>query len=371
MLLDVLNPDAVSSVNGETGAVVISPSDVGINVTSGIVTQTALDTFVGRTITGTANQVVVTNGNGVSGNPTLSLPQSIHTGASPTFAGGNFVGAGLTYFSIYSGGSGFASEVNFGYSGTRYWHMGRDGTGKFSFVESSIAVRLTIAAGGLTTLTGSFIPGTDSTFTLGSSSLYWSNTYTDRLYLNATAYLDGASAGVIGITGNVKVTTGTSTGFAKVGGTIQDHYTDSSVGGAEADIYTYTTPANTLATNGDKIVASYGGNFVTGGTELTQLKAYFAGTAIWDSTGVAPTTGTTSWRVTVELIRVSATVVRYTVSLNTTGATGYVYAVSGELTGLTLSGTNIIKLTGTSSGVGSGVGDIVGKMGSVSWLPAA
>lgn len=55
--------------------------------TNGILTQTAADTFTGRTITGTSNQVVVTNGDGVSGNPTLSLPQSIATSSSPTFAG--------------------------------------------------------------------------------------------------------------------------------------------------------------------------------------------------------------------------------------------------------------------------------------------
>lgn len=54
--------------------------------TNGLLVQTAADTFAGRTITGTANQVVVSNGDGVSGNPTLSLPQSIHTGATPTFS---------------------------------------------------------------------------------------------------------------------------------------------------------------------------------------------------------------------------------------------------------------------------------------------
>lgn len=53
--------------------------------TNGIVTQTAADTFVGRTIAGTANQVVVTDGNGVSGNPTLALPQDIATTSTPTF----------------------------------------------------------------------------------------------------------------------------------------------------------------------------------------------------------------------------------------------------------------------------------------------
>lgn len=53
--------------------------------TNGLLTQTAADTFTGRTITGTTNQVNVANGNGVSGNPTLSLPQDVHTAATPTF----------------------------------------------------------------------------------------------------------------------------------------------------------------------------------------------------------------------------------------------------------------------------------------------
>lgn len=45
--------------------------------TDGILTQTAADTFTGRTITGTANEIVVTNGNGVSGNPTLALGNAL------------------------------------------------------------------------------------------------------------------------------------------------------------------------------------------------------------------------------------------------------------------------------------------------------
>jgi len=45
--------------------------------TNGILTQTAPDTFVGRTITGTANQVSVADGNGVSANPTLSLSSTL------------------------------------------------------------------------------------------------------------------------------------------------------------------------------------------------------------------------------------------------------------------------------------------------------
>lgn len=45
--------------------------------TNGLLAQTAADTFAGRTLTGTANQIAVTNGDGVSGNPTLSLPADV------------------------------------------------------------------------------------------------------------------------------------------------------------------------------------------------------------------------------------------------------------------------------------------------------
>jgi len=45
--------------------------------TNGFIVQTAADTFVGRSISGTSNQITVTNGDGVSGNPTISLPADV------------------------------------------------------------------------------------------------------------------------------------------------------------------------------------------------------------------------------------------------------------------------------------------------------
>jgi len=65
--------------------------------TDGLVVQTAAETFTGRTITGTTNQVTVTNGDGVGGNPTLALPQDIHTAAKPTFANVLITNSTLTY----------------------------------------------------------------------------------------------------------------------------------------------------------------------------------------------------------------------------------------------------------------------------------
>jgi len=54
--------------------------------TNGLLTQTSSDTFTGRTITGTSNKITVSNGNGVSGNPTLTLPDAI-TLVTPTVSG--------------------------------------------------------------------------------------------------------------------------------------------------------------------------------------------------------------------------------------------------------------------------------------------
>jgi len=45
--------------------------------TNGLLTQTAADTFTGRTLTGPAAGIAVTNGNGVAGNPTLALADDL------------------------------------------------------------------------------------------------------------------------------------------------------------------------------------------------------------------------------------------------------------------------------------------------------
>lgn len=77
--------------------------------TNGLLTQTAADTFTGRTLTGTTNYVAVTNGDGVAGNPTINIGANVVTtdtvqtiasgktfSASATFNGGFTVGATQT-----------------------------------------------------------------------------------------------------------------------------------------------------------------------------------------------------------------------------------------------------------------------------------
>ena len=48
-----------------------------LNSTGGLVVQTGADTFTKRALTGTANQVTVADGDGVSGAPTVSLPNDV------------------------------------------------------------------------------------------------------------------------------------------------------------------------------------------------------------------------------------------------------------------------------------------------------
>lgn len=54
--------------------------------TAGFLSRTGADAFSARTLTGTTNQVSITNGSGSGGDPVFSLPQSINTGATVQFS---------------------------------------------------------------------------------------------------------------------------------------------------------------------------------------------------------------------------------------------------------------------------------------------
>lgn len=167
------------------------------------------------------------------------------------------------------------------------------------------------------------------------------------------------------------VNVGISTKFAKVGGKIKEFYTDvGNVGTGEDDLYSYTTEASILSVNGDMLELDFGGTYVSSGTATREIKLWFGGTAIFD-TGALTLSLSSAWNIYGVIIRVSATVVRYTISLTTQGAALSAYTASGELTGLTLSNTNVLKLTGEAAGVGAATNDIVAKIGAVRWYPVS
>jgi hypothetical protein len=81
---------SVATNNGLTGGTITTTGTIGLTgqalalhnlATNGVIARTGAGTVAARTITGTANRVTVTNGDGVSGNPTLTAPQDLHTSA--------------------------------------------------------------------------------------------------------------------------------------------------------------------------------------------------------------------------------------------------------------------------------------------------
>jgi hypothetical protein len=88
--------------------------DPGAN---GMLARTALQVVVARTITGTANEITVVNGNG-SGNPTISIPTAI-TFTGKTITGGAYLPTtisggthtSVTSFSIRSSGAAFDTAI--------------------------------------------------------------------------------------------------------------------------------------------------------------------------------------------------------------------------------------------------------------------
>jgi hypothetical protein len=66
-----------------------------LDATVGVVVETAANTFTKRVVTGTANEVGISNGDGVAGNPTAFLPVAI-TLTGKTLIGGSFLSPSVT-----------------------------------------------------------------------------------------------------------------------------------------------------------------------------------------------------------------------------------------------------------------------------------
>lgn len=99
---------------GFTFASVVSIGAYSFPSSTGVLVQTADGVAVARTITGTANEITVTNGSGVSGSPTLSLPTAM-TFTGKTVTGGTF--ANITMSGTVTGSVTFSSTITGSVSG--------------------------------------------------------------------------------------------------------------------------------------------------------------------------------------------------------------------------------------------------------------
>lgn len=164
----------------------------------------------------------------------------------------------------------------------------------------------------------------------------------------------------------------TSTALNRVGsgGSIADFTADvANSGTSETDIQTYTTKASTLGSTGEKIVFDFTMN-LTDITATAQIKVLFAGTTIGD-TGALTVSATGAVVIRGWIIRTGASTARASVNISSPTTSTAVYTSETDLTGLTFTNTNILKTTATAAGAGGGSSDIIGKMGSIYWWPAA
>lgn len=123
--------------------------------TNGILTQTASNTYTGRTLTGTANRVTVTNGDGVSGNPTFDI--------SASYVGQNTI----TTLGTVTTGTWNASVISGTYGGTGVNNGSNTITLGGNFATSG-ANSLTLTTTGTTNVT---LPTSGTLITSGVTSL--------------------------------------------------------------------------------------------------------------------------------------------------------------------------------------------------------
>ena len=146
---------------------------------TGLAARTASDTWAQRTITGTSNQITVSNGDGVSGNPTISLTNPAHiytitssgvnmnSVADTAFNLGATLPTGYTRYRIQAVMVSHASASLSGVNYALYTATGAGGTAVISPTASTITT-----ASESTNNNAQFI-GTSITATLNNATLYF------------------------------------------------------------------------------------------------------------------------------------------------------------------------------------------------------
>ena len=201
---------------------------------TGFSTRTAANTWALRTHTGTANEITITNGDGVSGNPTYSLPAAL-TFTGKTITGGTFTAptinggthTAITSLGIRSTGSG-AFDLTL--ANTENLTAGRTLTLTLNNVNRTLNLGGNLTTGGTFSTTGTFSSGgnfsTGSTFsTIGTFATGGNFSTTGTFssggnFSTAAAFTtSGANALTLTTTGSTNVTLPTTGTLATLAGT--------------------------------------------------------------------------------------------------------------------------------------------------------
>lgn len=338
---------------------------------TGLATRTNTDTWAVRTLTGTGNEITVTNGNGVSGNPTLSLPSSL-TFTGKTVTGGTY--AGVAALGIRSSGSGAfdlqflntenlsanrALTITLGNAARTLSLGGNLTTGGTFTTASTFSTTGTFSSGGnfstgaaftttpanavTLTTTGSTnvtLPTTGTLSTLAGSETLTNKTLTsprigtsildsngnELALLTATAsavneitLANAAVSGTPSITAsgndsniNLRLA-GKGTGRVVIPGypyTLEVNTTATgNVGGGLDNLQSYSLVAASLAANGDRVRVTYGGSFATNDNDK-RIQIMFGGQTVHNVALFDQDSDV--WYYTITYTRVSSTTVRAT-----------------------------------------------------------
>lgn len=151
-----------------------------------------------------------------------------------------------------------------------------------------------------------------------------------------------------------------------IGGIIMQAYSDvGNTGLAETDLQSYSMPAGMLQNDGESLDLQYCGTFTASATATKQVRLYFGGNVIYDSTALTINPGE-SWTIHAVITRVTVNSVRFSVRFQH----GAVVATSNaDQVSLNLNAINIIKITGAAAGAGAGSNNIVATMALGKWFP--
>lgn len=149
--------------------------------TNGLITQTAANTYTGRTITGISNRISVTNGDGVSGDPTIDI--------SATYVGQT----SLTTLGTVTTGTWNASVIPLAYGGTNANLTANNGGIVYS-TATAMAILAGTATANQVLLSGATAAPSWSTATYPSTT-----TANQILYSSGTNTITGLATGNNGV----------------------------------------------------------------------------------------------------------------------------------------------------------------------------
>lgn len=226
------------AINSDVQAYDATLAAIAAYNTNGLLTQTASDTFVGRTITGTAGTIAVTNGNGVSGNPTITIDSGYIGQTTITTLGTVTDGTwASTEIAVARGGTGAtdanAARINLGLAiGSNVQAFDSDLSALAANVTNGMWTRTGTGTGAARTITGTgnLITVTNGdgvsgnpTLTVGSSVVQTSRTLTAAGLVTGGGDLSSDRTFTVTAATQANMETATSTTTAVTPAVVQNH----------------------------------------------------------------------------------------------------------------------------------------------------